>query len=231
MILKLLTAIIDFFYPPACPGCGKPCDESNALCHDCRTSISFVRVYDAKERGWPHIDVIMALAPYRGGLQDILNMLKFSGKTALLRVLTHEMSILWEGEGKNNFTRFLSGMKERDIVIVPVPTDERRRQDRGFDLPEELFNRWSEENHFDWHPCLVRARSTKPQYQLSGVERRTNMQGAIEAKYLPAQKVIVIVDDILTTGATMIECARALRAAGGEDKLIIGLALASDSEK
>ena len=229
MLLKLFLDIVDFFYPPACPSCSKPCEESNKLCDDCRGAISFIRVYEAGAMGWQDIDAAMALAHYRGGLQEVLQKLKFSGKTALLHVLTNELSIIWKSGGKNNLAGLLGEVAEQDVAVVPVPTDEERREERGFDLPQEVFFAWSADNRFDWHPCLKRVRQTPPQYTLSGTERRNNMHNVMEAKYLPVQKVIVVVDDVLTTGATMMECARALRAAGGKDKLIIGLALASDS--
>ncbi len=231
MLFKLLLDIMDFFYPPACPSCGKPCEESNKLCDSCRGTVSFIRIYDAKAMGWPNLDAAMALAHYRGGMQEVLHKLKFSGRLALLHVLTDELSVIWKSGGKNNLTGLLGEVSEHDVAVVPVPTDEERREERGFDLPRDVFFDWSQDNRFDWHPCLVRVRKTEPQYALKAAERRSNMHNAVEAKYLPAQKVIVIVDDVLTTGATLDECARALRAAGGEDRLIIGLVLASDSVK
>ncbi len=229
MFLKLVMSVTDFFYPPSCPNCGKPCDESKKLCIACRGQIAFVRAYDGKALDWLYLDKAIALAHYRGGLQDLLQKVKFSGQLELIDVLTNELSLFFLANNQQELVGLFSKRNRESLAIIPVPTDSARLTERGYDLPQELYYKWCKDNGFAWYDCLERVRTTRPQFSLSGIERRENMKGAVKAKYLPTEKIVIIVDDILTTGATLVECARAIREAGGQDKLIVGLALASDA--
>ncbi len=110
----------------------------------------------------------------------------------------------------------MQGFNTLDIhrfdAIVPVPIHWRRRFARGFNqsvllaqgMPEKLVK-------FDW---LKRIRNTPAQADLNREERLTNLIGAFEATPSVRRKSILLLDDVLTTGATAHECAKALKAAG-----------------
>lgn len=233
MLTGLAKAFVDFFYPPSCVNCKNKVEESNTLCQNCRDGAAFARTYKAGEVGLEHLDAIVVLARYRGGFQDLLHKVKFAGHKELLQVLREEFVILWERSGGEAVRDILckKDFTDGNICIIPVPTDEERLTKRGYDLPESIFKDWSIEQNFSFVQCLTRVKATKPQYELDGKERRQNMTGAIKAVILPEEEILIIADDILTTGATLCECARALRAAGAYDKTIIGLTLASDMQK
>jgi ComF family protein len=232
MLKKMFTALLDFFYPPLCASCGKPVESSGRLCEECRGNMAFVRAYRASEGGLPYLDGAIVLAHYRSGLQNVLQKVKFGAEKKFLPLLAGEMNFLWENGGRKELQGLLTGgYKLNEIAVIPVPTDAERLLGRGYDLPTEIFHAWSDTEGYSWHPCLQRVRNTKPQYELSGLERRNNMAGVMRADYLTQETVLLIVDDIMTTGATFCECARALREANGEKRIIIGLALASDAIK
>lgn len=230
MLKDLVRALADFFYPPLCAACGEPVDDSGRLCDRCRRQAISARAYAARAVDFPHIDGVLALARYRGGLQTLLHKVKFSGQKELLPLLAGELEFLWETSGEAEFKKLPGISAVCGIAAVPVPTDEERLKARGCDLPKEIFQPWSRRHGFSWQECLKRRAPKRPQYELTGIERVSNMAGAVAARYLPEEGALLIVDDVLTTGATLCECARALRAAGGGGKLIIGLALASDAQ-
>ena len=232
MLKKLLNAWEDFFYPPTCASCQNKVEQSYMLCEDCRGKATFVRSYNAAAVGLEHLDAVLVMAHYRGGFQDVLHKVKFLGQEKLLAVLASEFALLWHQSGQKILTEFLEKLDidEEAICLIPVPTDTERLQQRGYDLPESIFAPWCAEEGYPFTSCLTRVRATLPQYELDGQARRTNMLGAMKASSLPKQRILLIVDDIMTTGATLCECARALRAAGGADKIIIGVALCSDMQ-
>ncbi|MDR2005637.1 MAG: double zinc ribbon domain-containing protein, partial [Acidaminococcales bacterium] len=219
----------DFFYPPVCAVCGETVEDSGRLCDRCRAQAAHARAYTAREAGFMHIDGVLALARYRGGLQTLLHKVKFSGQKELLPLLAGEFEFLWEMSGKAGLGKLL-GTYGGGVAVIPVPTDEQRLLARGCDLPKVIFQALGRRPNYAWRECLKRCAVKRPQYELTGLQRRNNMAGAVAAEYLPEEGVLLIVDDILTTGATLCECARALRAAGGEKKIILGLALASDAQ-
>jgi len=100
-------------------------------------------------------------------------------------------------------------------ALVPVPLARERLRERGFNQAELIAERLGVALAIPvrrrW---LARVRETSPQSDLTAAERRANVGGAFVASSVAAGQHVVIVDDILTTGATVGECARALRQAG-----------------
>ena len=120
-------------------------------------------------------------------------------------------------------------------LIVPVPLHPSRRRERGFNQSELLAAGLVRALGSGWwggaascrRACLRRKRATPPQTGLSVAARRENLRGAFEvvrARESCAQRVIVLVDDVMTTGATLSACARALKRAGAAQ--VMGLTLA-----
>jgi len=122
-------------------------------------------------------------------------------------------------------------MKIPDVdVMLPVPLHRRKLRQREFNQ-SALFVRYLSKYTgipaiFD---CLIKVRDTMPQVELSAEQRRKNLRNAFEVsdKGLIHGKDLLLVDDVLTTGATVRECSRILKKAGAKGIYVITLASAT----
>lgn len=112
-------------------------------------------------------------------------------------------------------------------ALVPVPLGKKRMKERGYNQTETICCLALQElgHAVTLIPhALVRARETKPQTTLSGNARRENMRGAFEAAPLDPSLSYIVVDDVITTGATLAAAAAALKAAGAGNVSMLALA-------
>lgn len=186
--------------PPLCERCGVPSDVPSsrdarsagpAICPGCRANP-------------PEFDRARGAGLYTGPLREALHALKFRGKRALARPLAELMQ-----------EQCAAVLGSGGAVLVPVPLGRARLGERGFNQAELLADRLGA--LLDWpvrRRWLSRVRETAPQTDLSAADRRVNVGGAFAASRRVAGRHVVLIDDVLTTGATCRECARALRAAG-----------------
>jgi ComF family protein len=111
-------------------------------------------------------------------------------------------------------------------VIVPMPLHWRKRWQRRFNqadlLAREIARRWN----VPLRPLVRRKKATAPQAGLTSAQRRKNVQGAFEVKDRASLKGkrVLLIDDVLTTGATAGACARALKRAGAAQVTLLTLA-------
>lgn len=124
----------------------------------------------------------------------------------------------------------LSSFEERTVLVVPIPLSSRRKRARGYNqaaLIAENLCTYDENNILVFAPdVLIRTRHTPPQTGQRRTERLANMIGvfAVQDVANVQNKTIVLIDDVITTGATMQDALRALREVGAHD--VYGLALA-----
>jgi ComF family protein len=163
---------------------------------------------------------------YTGKLRQVVLRLKFSGDTRLGERLGMLLAPTWYALPRLG--------DSGSPLIVPVPLHPSRRRERGFnqsDLLAKGLVRELAEQHGAALPevagsCLHRQRATPPQTGLSVAARRENLRGAFEVFQPEAvrARAVVLIDDVMTTGATLSACARALRRAGAGR--VMGLTLA-----
>lgn len=113
-------------------------------------------------------------------------------------------------------------------VIVPMPLHWRKRWQRGFNQAELLAHEIGRRTHIPVRNALRRVRNTASQAGLTSAKRRENVSGAFQTKgrrALDAQRVLLI-DDVMTTGATAASCARALKRGGARQVTLLTLARA-----
>ncbi len=155
---------------------------------------------------------------YQGELRDLLHLLKFSGiqpaATQLGRLLALAIAQLQPELATGTST----------VLVMPVPLHASKRRARGFNQSDVIVKsalRHLPRQGFAWRyapDALVRARATESQTGLTGHQRRVNLRGAFVVSRQQSVRGarVLLVDDIFTTGSTVSECARTLRAAGAE---------------
>ncbi|HEX5436892.1 MAG TPA: double zinc ribbon domain-containing protein [Gemmatimonadaceae bacterium] len=144
-----------------------------------------------------------------GSAGRIVHAFKYGGWTALARGMAERMARLtWPRD-----------VLEERCALVPVPLARVRHRERGFNQSEVLACALGERWRLPvWTDCLERVRATPTQTRLTPEERRRNVSGAFRAPPGARARLqgthVMIVDDVLTTGATTVECANALCAGG-----------------
>lgn len=221
---SLLAALKDLVFPPSCLGCERPLDSSRPplLCSGCRAELAWIRSPRCSCCGLPFVvgadhlcgdclaghfafDLCRSLWRYQPPVSALIRALKFKGQLTGIASLAQ---LAAESESL--------GLGEPDLV-VPVPLWRDRLRGRGFNqalvLARGCFPAWRERIRVQ---VLVRNRPTPPQSSLSGEQRRQNLRRAFSLANpsAVAGRRILLVDDVFTTGSTLNECSRALRAAG-----------------
>lgn len=212
-------ALLELVFPARCPGCGAAVAAPDAWCSHCLHELWDPRRLDVCGRGMRHIEACQVLTGYRKEVRTLLHGLKFQRRR---RDAAPLVWLLSRADGLE-----LSGLPLPDCVVVPVPLAAGRRAERGYNQVELIFADWCRAQGADWETdALVRLHPTAPQWELSRRDRAENMKGAflVNAPEIIRNRRILVVDDIVTTGRTMEECAIALKRAGAESVHALALA-------
>ena len=211
----MLSALLDFLFPPRCPSC-HACVERQGFCPTCARQLIGVRRMIEMGAMAEHLTGVWVLAHYRAGVRDLLRALKYRRNMAVLDDLR---TILAAGE------KVLEELSP-SLLAVPVPLAMQRQKERGFNQTEEIFAPWFAAHGIPFEPILIRTRETTPLYEMTRTERRQELRGAfalVDGADVQG-KDLLLVDDIMTTGATLTECARVLRHGGARRVYAIALA-------
>lgn len=175
--------------------------ERGVFCPACRSSELLLEAMP----GLLNLDGAVMGYKYSGALKEMLHKLKFEGESKFLQPLAEEAVFLAQAYGESGFD-----------MVVSVPTDAARRKQRGFDIPESIFAQALAVKGA-WQPqVLARIKPTVPQYGLEPDKRRSNVRGCFAVQGDVRGAKILLVDDILTTGATLDEAAKTLKRAGAK---------------
>ena len=212
--------MLDLVFPSRCLGCGR---AGRVLCAACEPSVAVVSgpICARCGRPWeepvatcaecPPREVDAARAPflYAGPIAAAIKGLKFRGWSRLARHLAGAMAEVWDLEAD---------------VVTWVPLARRRRAQRGFDQAEVLARALAPRIGLPVRPLLRRVRDTPQQAKQGPAERRRALSGAFAARRHGG--TVLLVDDVLTTGATAAACARASKEAGTDRVVVLTAARA-----
>ena len=217
--MSWLQAALQLLFPLRCPECGREVGGKGAWCAGCVQELWSPRRLDVAERGMRHVERCQVLTGYQGAVRTLLHGLKFQGRRANAAPLSWLLSLADEAE--------LAELVSPDVLVIPVPVSADRLAERGFNQVELLFGDWSRQQGLEWDAgTLLRRRPTTPQWELDRTQRRENIKGAffVNAPATVQDRHILLVDDIVTTGRTLEECAGVLRQAGAESVRALALA-------
>jgi len=194
---------------PVCPSCGRPYPEDSGpdhLCENCMVNP-------------PAYDMITTPFVFEGPLMNAIHAFKYGGKSHYAKSL---------GPLLAQFVSDTLYLGTRPI-IMPIPLHPKRLRERGFNQSLLLARYVCKEldGELDF-VSLIRTRFTPPQTTLGKAERLENLKGAFRLKegMTVKNRVIVLIDDVVTTGSTVNECAKVLKKAGATEVLCAALARA-----
>ncbi len=194
--VKLLHAVAAGLAPPLCAACGRSCRVEAIVCTRCARRLAAAE--PLRGAGPPGLDRVWSAAPHEGVARGLVTALKFRRLLPVAGLMAERIHWLVPAE-------LLSG------TIVPVPTAPLRSLARGFDPAAEIAAALAEKTDLPIAACLAR----------SGTSRQVGKRRAQRIGHPPlirtggeVPRSVLLIDDVLTTGATLSACAYALRRAG-----------------
>lgn len=206
--------LLGVFFPARCLGCGKAAPFGKVFCKGCESKAPRFHYRRRYSLPWTDTEWLFVLSPlpYTGEFRQALHRYKFRNEKTLARAFGKLMAQTAE----------IDGVLFDAAAWVPM-TAEKKRQ-RGYDQSELLAKAVAREMKIPCLPLLRKVRETGIQHELSAPERKKNVEGAYRFREKAAEplgglsgKRVLLIDDIVTTGATLKECAGALYAAGARE--------------
>ena len=215
-VKTLAKNFANLLYPLHCYGCGKPLDplDEFRICASCRNAI--------KHNAMPPFELEAAPVKaysaclYEGTLKELIHLFKYKGKTALAKICARLMI---------NYIKENPEIVYADLITV-VPLHKKRLREREFNQSLLLANLISKAFNLPAVNTLEKIRKTKYQNELLKGERLKNLKNAfrVSPKAQICMRKVLLIDDVMTTGATLAECANTLLEGGAENVTCFTLA-------
>ncbi len=216
--MKLIDTLLDLLYPPRCPFCHRFLDGGMRVCSRCERSLPYMPT-GGLDRTFENLNECFSVLRYEGDVRKSLHRYKFGGVSAYAGC----------------YAKLLAECIEDNAIYADVvtwaPLSARRLRERGYDQARLLAEGAAE---YMETPCLPLLKKRRHNAAQSGTksadERRRNVRGVYAyAGNKPLDGMtVLLVDDIVTTGATLDECAGVLRKAGAAEILALTLACTMD---
>ncbi len=227
-------ALLSLLYPPRCVvcrtlGCMRVlCDTCAAaiapvaepLCSRCGHTLEPEQECNNCSRHPPAFDRARALGTYQGMLREAVHRFKYGNCPALAEPLGRLLAVYVRTQSADLHHLSFDG-------VLPMPMHPGRRRQRGYNQSERLARVLARELALPLDTTLLmRARATRPQVGLTAMQRRSNLQGAFRVSRPPDTrgKTFLLVDDVMTTGSSLSECAAMLKLAGASRVYALTLA-------
>lgn len=219
--MKILHQISSLLFPPKCVLCQNLLEKDETdLCRTCRTEISD---FEKAKRSIPFLESWTALWYYNGSVRKSLLRFKFGNRRSYAAVYGRLLAMKILREYPDGFD-----------VLTWTPISRLRRLRRGYDQVELLAKAVGSELGMEVTPTLTKIRHNPPQSGVYGyAQRKANVLGV----YRPVEperfrgKQVLLLDDIITSGATASEAARVLLTAGAKNVTCAAVAAASNEQK
>lgn len=209
---KTMRGVMDLFFPRKCPFCDSSVGKE-LLCCDCRKTLPWCE----EERSGAGFGRVTAPLYYEDSVRDAVHDLKFYGKTGGLDCFGQIMAQCAAERYGGEFD-----------AVTWVPVSQKRLRKRGYDQSRLLCASLC----VDWHvmplETLRKIADNPPQSGINDpAARRANVLGMYEAVHTAdfAGKRLLLIDDVCTTGATLGECARVLKATGATEVVCLTLSM------
>jgi competence protein ComFC len=217
--------VVELFYPSNCVGCGFPLSPGEKLCHTCRKGLSRIAPPFCRSCSRPYEGMFSAdfqcpscagramgfecaVAVFRAGglLRELIHRFKYSGHYHLRALLAELLMEAFDDDR----------LKNPIDLIIPVPLHPTRQRERGYNQSEALAEIVSKKRGIPMIRALKRRIPTETQTQFDRKQRMQNLRNAfvLRDNSFVNGKSLLLLDDILTTGSTLAECAQVLRYAG-----------------
>lgn len=210
----MINMFLNFLFPPVCGICGKK--DKNWICEDCFKKLNFNIIYRKVYN--KYYDEMIYLFKYKN-IRNIILKYKFNNHAYLCNLFS---KIILKNK---NLCR---NLKIYDIII-PVPMYKRKKLKRGYNQTELITKKIAKYIEIEESSkVLIKIKNIKTQSKLNEKQRYVNVKDAfyISNKEKIKNKNVILFDDIITTGATINECAKVLKQNGV--KKVVVLALAKD---
>lgn len=207
---KIKEPILDLLFPKECLGCGL---EKIWLCDSC---FNRIKIENKLLAGYNYLDGVWAAASFKDSLvQKAIHLLKYQYVKELVPVLGQ---LLFQP---------VNYLPDNNWLLLPVPLHRKKLLARGFNQAELLAQEVSLKTNWPIiTDVLYRKKNNQAQVNLSQIVRRENVKDIFLIKdgSLIKNRDIILVDDVVTTGATLEECAKVLKSNGA--RLVVGIAIA-----
>jgi len=229
---ELINSFLDFIYPPHCLVCGRYLSEKerdvcegcwnnlgtipDPFCPVCRSFLHKTEIRCSICSEDLNLLYVKSLGVFDDFYKELIHRFKYKGKLSLGKNLSRKLAK--EIEKDQRFSGF--------DLLIPVPLHPARKRERGSNQSEIIGGIISGELNVPFSiDVLKRVKNTKDQTKLNEEQRKENVKDAFEVSFSGSvkDKKIILVDDVITTGATLNECARILKNNGA--KKIVGVTL------
>lgn len=211
--------LLDLFFPPRCPFCRRVL-PSEAICPDCQEALPWL-VGRSARRQPEHVELCVSALGYKGLVRPCVHRYKFRRRRGYARVL---------GPLCAQAVHDHMGQQDFDLISWP-PLSPKGLKKRGFDQARLLARAVAQSRGKAETPLFQKAETAQQSSLRAPAARRANVLAAFTLldPALVTDKTVLLVDDVVTTGSTLSECARVLLTAGAKEVWAVTLASAKGS--